>query len=471
MGTEERIKEIVEAQKAYFRRGDTLDVKWRLAQLKKLRKAVRENEEAFERALNEDLGRSAFESYLCDIGPLISEINEIIRHLRRWARPETHFSGLICFPSIITRVYKMPYGVTLIFSPFNFPILLSLGVLAASISAGNTAVIRPSSKTPACTALLKSFIADLFPSEYVTVVDGDHDIATALMEQRFDKVFYTGSPQVGKKILSNAAKNLTPAALELGGENGNWCIVRKDADLKDAAHKIAFFKILNAGQICININQIAVAEEVADEFLGYLKEEFTAQLGDDPASNEEYPQLINDKAYRKCASLAGDYADRIIFGGKGDPEKRRFSPTIIYPVRIDEHIVRKELFCPLLPVVTFRDNDVDSIMDTIESREHPLSMYLFTKDTRWASRMMSSHQFGGGCINEVCIHLMVKGVPFNGTGHSGMGAYHGIWGFREFTHPQTVLTGHRRFNLPLRDHPYSGRTAKKKLALLRLFER
>lgn len=471
MSTEAKIKEIVEAQKAYFRRGDTLDVKWRLSQLKRLRKAVRENEEAFERALNEDLGRSAVESYLCDIGPLISEINEMIRHLRRWARPETHFSGLMCFPSIITRVYKMPYGVTLIFSPFNFPILLSLGVLAASISAGNTAVIRPSSKTPACTALLKSFIADLFPSEYVTVVDGDHDVATALMEQRFDKVFYTGSPQVGKIILANAAKNLIPAALELGGENGNWCIIRKDADLKDAAHKIAFFKVLNAGQICININQIAIAEEVADEFLGYLKEEFTAQLGDDPVFNDEYPQLINDEAYRKCASLAGDYADRIIFGGKGNPDKRRFSPTIIYPVSIDEPIVCKELFCPLLPVVTFRDDDVESILDTIESREHPLSMYLFTKDTKWASKIMSSHQFGGGCINEVCIHLMVKGVPFNGTGHSGMGAYHGIWGFREFTHPQTVLKGHRRFNLPLRDHPYSGRAERHKLPLLRLFER
>ena len=466
---EQKIKEIVERQRSFFRAGATLDISWRIAQLKKLKKAIIVHENDFMAALKTDLGRSDVEGYLCDVIPTIIEINETIRGLRRWARPEKHFSGMLCFPSIVTKVYKMPYGVSLIISPFNFPILLTLGVLTASIAGGNTAVIKTSSKSAACTEVLKKFIAEVFPENYVTVIDGGHDIADICLAQRFDKIFYTGSPSVGKHVLSEAAKNLTPVALELGGENGNWCIVRKDADLKDAARKIAFFKLCNAGQICININQIAVAEEVATQFLEELKKEFTRQIGEKPTENEDYPKLITDAAYEKCAKIAESYSNRIIYGGEGDKKTHRFSPTIIYPVNIDEDIVQHELFNPILPVVPFKDCDIDSLMNTIASREHPLAMYLFTKDIRWANRVMSSQQFGGGCINEVCIHLMVKGVPFNGIGHSGMGAYHGEWGFREFTHPQTVLKGKAFFNLPLREHPYSGKAGKVKMWVMKKF--
>ncbi|MCQ2309787.1 MAG: aldehyde dehydrogenase family protein [Bacteroidales bacterium] len=466
---EQIIKEIVENQRIFFRSGTTLDVSWRIAQLKKLKKAVIAHENDFIAALKTDLGRSDVEGYLCDVIPTIIEINETIRGLRKWARPEKHFSGMLCFPSIVTKVYKMPYGVSLIISPFNFPILLTLGVLTANIAGENTAVIKTSSKSAACTAVLKKFIAEVFPENYVTVIDGGHDIADMCLAQRFDKIFYTGSPAVGRHVLSEAAKNLTSVALELGGENGNWCIVRKDADLKDAARKIAFFKLCNAGQICININQIAVAEEVVTQFLEELKKEFMRQIGEKPTENEDYPKLITDAAYEKCAKIAESHGDRIIYGGEGDKYSRRFSPTIIYPVNVDDDIVQHELFNPILPVVPFKDRDIDSLMETIASREHPLAMYLFTKDIRWANRVMSSQQFGGGCINEVCIHLMVKGVPFNGTGHSGMGAYHGEWGFREFTHPQTVLKGKAFFNLPLREHPYSGKAGKVKMWILKKF--
>jgi aldehyde dehydrogenase (NAD+) len=318
---------------------------------------------------------------------------------------------------------------------------------------------------------MKRFFAEVFPPEYVTLIDGGHDVADMCLAQRFDKIFYTGSPSVGKHVMAEAAKNLTPVALELGGETGNWCVVRKDADLKDAARKIAFFKLLNAGQICININQIAVAKEVAEPFLEELKKAFTKQIGENPMTNEEYPKLITEAAYDKCAKLADEYRDRIIYGGVGDRSSCKYAPTIIYPVNQDEHIVQHELFCPLLPVVPFPDAEVDAMMETIAEREHPLAMYLFTKDMKWANRTMQTQQYGGGCINEVCIHLMVKGVPFNGTGHSGMGAYHGEWGFREFTHPQTVLKGHTRFNLPLREHPYSGKAGEWKMKLLKWFER
>ena len=469
--TQETIHAVVEAQRAFFRTGATLDVNERIAQLKKLKQTVQTHQSMLEEALYEDLGRSATEAYLCDLGPVIVEINEILHGLRRWARPERKYSGLLCFPSLCTTVHKMPYGVTLIISPFNFPILLTLGVLAASISGGNTAVLKTSSKSKACTRALKTLIEQTFPPEYVTLIDGGHDTADLCLNERFDKIFYTGSPAVAKHVLEAASAHLTPVALELGGETGNWCIIRKDADLEDAARKIAFFKLCNAGQICININQIAVAEEVADAFLRELRQAFIRQIGERAEENPEYPKLITPAAYEKCALLAEEYRDRIVFGGTGDRETGKFSPTVIYPVSIDEPIVQRELFCPLLPVVPYRDETVESVLDVIESREHPLAMYVFTRDKRWANRVMRTQQFGGGCINEVCVHMMVKGVPFNGTGHSGMGAYHGEWGFREFTHPQTVLTGKTHGNLSLREHPYTGAAGKRKRMLLKWFER
>ncbi|MBR2831453.1 MAG: aldehyde dehydrogenase family protein [Oscillospiraceae bacterium] len=467
MWTKDTIHALAEKQRTFFRTGVTLDVDWRLRQLKKLRAAVLAHEKELTGALAADLGRSEAEAYFCDVGSTVLELTEAIRGLRRWAKTETHFSGLHNFPSLVTRVYKLPYGISLIISPFNFPVLLSLGVLTASIAGGNTAVIKASSKSPACTAALQRLISGTFPEEYAAVVDGGHDTADLCLEERFDKIFYTGSPAVGRHVLEAAAKNLTPAALELGGETGNWCVVRKDADLRDAARKIAFFKLCNSGQICIDINQVAVAEEAAEEFLTALKAEFTRQIGPDALKNPEYPRLISEAAWDKCAREAEAYRDRIVYGGRGDRETLRFQPTVIWPVDADEPIVRHELFSPLLPVVPFPDAEVDRLMDVIGSREHGLALYLFTRDIRWAKRVMSTQQYGGGGVNEVCQHLMVKGVPFNGVGHSGMGAYHGEWGFREFTHPSAVMFGSRRFNLPLREHPYTD----KKLSLIRKFER
>ncbi len=469
--SENMIREITEKQRKYFRSNETLDISFRIRQLKKLKQAVIDNEEMLEEALKNDLGRSKTEAYLCDVGPIIVEINEIIHGLRRWERPEKHFSGLMCFPSLSTTVYKMPYGVTLIISPFNFPILLTLGVLAASLAGGNTAVLKTSSKSACCTKALKKLIEETFPPEYVALIDGGHDVADLCLAQRFDKIFYTGSPKVATHVMSEAAKNLTPVALELGGETGNFCIVRKDACVTDAARKIAFFKLCNAGQICININQIAVAEEIADEFNAALKKEFIRQIGEHPEENEEYPRLITEAVFDKCEKLSEEYQDRILFGGNGNRGTCKFAPTMIYPVPVDDEIVRHELFCPILPIIPFKDDEIDSLMEIIADREHPLAMYVFTSDRKWARRVMSTMQYGGGCINEVCIHMMVKGVPFNGTGHSGMGAYHGEWGFREFTHPTTVMKGSRFFNLPLREHPYSGKAEKIKMKLLKLFEK
>ena len=471
MWTKENIHDIVSEQKKYFRTNETLSVDWRILQLKRLKTAVSIYEDDLVAALREDLGRSEAEAYLADIGSLIMEINEIISGLKRWARPELHLSGPACFPSIFTRVYKMPYGTTLIISPFNFPVLLSLGPLAAAMAGGNTAVIKASSKSPATTKALQKIISETFPAGYITVIDGGHEVADLLLEERFDKIFYTGSPRVGSHVMEMASHNLTPVALELGGETGNWAIVRKDADIFDAARKIAFFKIMNSGQICINVNQVAVEESIYEDFIEELKFEISRQIGDAPLNNPEYPHLISRDAYDKCAGLANQYKDRILYGGHGDPAALRFEPTLIGPVDINENIVNHELFNPLLPIVPYKDAEESDLLDTIASREHGLALYVFTSDKKRARYIMSTQQYGGGCINEVCLHLMVKGVPFNGTGHSGIGAYHGVWGFREFTHPQTVLEGSTRFNLPLREHPYTGPEGNWKMKVLKIFQR
>ncbi len=470
MYSEVAIKEIVDKQRKYFKTGATLDIDFRKSQLKKLKKAMIDYEKDIIEALKSDLGRSDVEAFFCDIGTVILEINETLRGLKKWAKPEKLYSGLVCFPSLITRVYKMPYGVSLIISPYNFPFLLTFGVLIAAIAGGNTAVIKTSSKAINSTKVIKKIVADIYKPEYVTVIDGGHDVADKCLAQRFDKIFYTGSSRVGKHVLKCAAENLTPVALELGGENGNWCIIRKDADIRDAARKIAFFKLLNSGQVCININQVAVASEVADEFVNNLKNEFDRQIGD-AVNNKDYPKLITKTAYDSCAKEALEYQDRIVYGGFGNEATLKYAPTIIYPVDIDENIVKHELFNPLLPIVVYEDQKVDELLKIIADREHGLALYIFTKDITWANKVMSTQQFGGGCINEVCLQLMVKGAPFNGTGHSGMGAYHGKWGFDEFTHPQTVLQGYNKFNLPLREHPYSGKIGKIKMKLLKLFER
>ena len=459
--TKESIHQIVLNQREFFNSGQTLNIKFRKEQLKKLKKAIIDNQQKIVDALHIDLGRCEVESYLCDIGDVVMEINEYLHGLSKWSKPETHFSGLACFPSIFTKVYKMPYGVSLIISPFNFPVLLSIGVLAAAIAGGNTAIIKASSKSKATTEALLEIISKTFPPEYVVVIDGGHDIADFCLEERVDKIFYTGSPNVAKHVMEMASKNLTPVALELGGETGNWCVIRKDANLKDAARKVAFFKIMNAGQVCININQVAIAEEVADQFIEELKQAIIKQIGEKGYQNEEYPKLITSRAYQNIADEAEQYRDRIVFGGEGDSNTCKYSPTIIYPVDINESIVQHEIFGPLLPVVKFKDAEIDELLKVIANREHGLALYLFTKNKKWAKRVMQSQQYGGGCVNEVCLQIMVKGVPFNGTGHSGMGAYHGVWGFREFTHPSTVLFGHTHFNLSLREHPYTPN--KKKL--------
>lgn len=461
--TQEYIHELVNKQKAFFKTNVTLSVKYRINALKRLKKMILNHEEELIKALHEDLGRSEGEAYLFDIASTILEINENIKGVKKWSKPERHYSGLLAFPSTKTMVYKIPYGVSLIIAPFNFPILLSLGVLTATLAAGNTAIIKTSSKSIKTTETLERLIKKTFSSEYITLLGGGHDVSDYLLDEKIDKIFYTGSPRIGRHVLEKASKNLVSTALELGAENGNWAIVRKDADIKDAARKIAFIKIANSGQICVNVNAVLIERSIAYNFIEELKKEISRQIGSDASKNEQYSKMINKRAFDNVINDLNKYHDRIIYGGTFNSETLKISPTLLYPIDIEEEVVNRELFSPLLPLVLFDDSEIDKNLSILGNREHPLSLYIFTKDMKWAKRVMSSSQYGGGGVNEVLMQTMIKGVPFNGVGHSGMGSYHGEWGFKEFSHPSTVIFGKRKFILSLKEHPYT----KKKLKLFR----
>lgn len=453
------IHELILKQRQFFLSNVTLNIKYRIDSLKKLKNAIKKYEKKLIDALTIDLGRHPLEGFLSDVGPVYGEIDEAIKNLKKWQKPTKLYSGLCNFPSTRSYIYKMPYGVVLIISPFNFPVYLTFAPVVAAIAGGNTCVVKTSSKSSMATIVMKELIESTFDDNYIALFDGGHDVSDMLLDERFDKIFYTGSPEVGKHVLAKAAPNLTPCALELGGENGNWAIVTKNADIHDAARKIAFFKILNSGQICINVNQVAVSKTIASKFIDALKEEFTKQIGD-AVNNAEYPKLINLAAFNKCLDKINEYKDKIIYGGSSNSDTLKISPTILCPIDINDKIVQKELFNPILPIVIFDDDHIEELFRIIQDREHGLALYLFTKDLKWGKDVMQKMQYGGGCINEVCVHLMVKGAPFNGVGHSGMGRYHGKWGFDEFTHPQTVLIGKTKLNLSLREHPYTDKKEK-----------
>ncbi len=461
--TKDYVSNLVKKQKEYFNSGETLSISFRLKQLKLLKKMLLDNQDLLIETLYLDLGRSETEAYLFDIGATLKEINENIKNVKKWAKKEIHYSGLLAFPSTKTYVYKMPYGVSAIVSPFNFPVFLSLSVLASSIAAGNTAILKTSSKSKHTTDVLIKIISQTFNDKYIAILGGGHDVSDYLLQEKVDKIFYTGSPRIGKHVLDLAKDNLVPVTLELGGEEGNWCIIRKDADIMDAARKIAFCKIANSGQICININSVLVAKQISGDFINKLKMAIKKQIGESPLLNKEYPRMIGETSFNNAVNDIKKYQSRIIFGGRYDSSALKIEPTLIYPVYMNEEIVRRELFSPLLPIVEINDDEIDNMIEIIDSREHPLAMYIFTKNIKWAKKVMSKSQFGGGAINEVLIHSLITGVPFNGVGHSGMGAYHGEWGFKEFSHPQTVLIGKTKGNLSLREHPYN----KKKLKLIK----
>nr|WP_317399979.1 aldehyde dehydrogenase [uncultured Gemmiger sp.] len=456
--TEQEIQSILKRQREYFAAGHTLPAEARIAALKKLKASLQNHEADLARALKTDLGKSATESYMCETGLTLSEATWMIRHVRRLMRERRVPTPLSQFAARSFRS-PTPYGNVLIMSPWNYPVLLTLDPLIDAIAAGNTAIVKPSAYAPATAEVLQQILEECFPPEHVCVVTGGRAENQALLHQKFDMIFFTGSKAVGKEVLRCAAEYLTPAVLELGGKSP--CIVEKSAKIGLAAKRIVFGKYLNCGQTCVAPDYILCDASIRDELIEAIQKEITAQFGSDPMANEGYGKIINEKHYRRLMGLI-DPA-KVVCGGTGDEKTQRIAPTVMKDVTREDAVMGEEIFGPILPVLTY--TNLDAALADIESQPHPLALYLFSEDKAVQRKVLDRCHFGGGCLNDVIIHLATSEMPFGGVGESGMGGYHGKTGFEAFSHLRSIVDKKTWLDMPVRYQPYT----KQKDKMLRFF--
>ncbi len=452
------IEKLVERQRAFFRENKTKELKFRLQALKRLEDAIVNNEEDLKAALKEDLNKSSMESYMTEIGLTLSEIRYVRKNLSRWDQDEKVVTPLAQFHAK-SFVRREPYGVVLVMAPWNYPVMLSLEPLIGAIAAGNCCILKPSAYAPAVSAALNRLIQQVFPSRFVSVVEGGREENTMLLEQKFDYIFFTGGVQVGKLVMKKAAENLTPVTLELGGKSP--CIVDKTANLNLAARRIAFGKFLNSGQTCVAPDYLLVQEEVKDRLIELLKKWIHRMLGENPLESPDYPRMISRKHFDRVRRLMD--GQQIAEGGYGDQETLQIAPTILDRVPWDAPVMQEEIFGPVLPVLTF--SDIDEVIGKLKEKEKPLALYLFTTSRENEERVLRELSFGGGCINDTVIHLATSRMGFGGVGSSGMGSYHGKNSYETFSHAKSIVKKSNWIDLPIRYYPYS----KTKEKLLRSF--
>ncbi len=445
--TEYEIRALVEKQRVYFRTGATLDVSFRVRALNRLADCIRSREADIAAALRQDLGKSAFESYMCETGLVLSELNYMRRHVRSLSRERSVRTPLAQFHA---RSYQKPapYGVTLVMSPWNYPFLLAMDPLVDAIAAGNTVVVKPSAYSPRTSALVSDLIRECFDEAHAAVVTGGRAENTALLEQKFDYIFFTGSQSVGREVMGRAAAHLTPVTLELGGKSP--CIVERTANLKLAARRIVFGKFLNCGQTCVAPDYIYCDRQIKDELAARLRSEIEAQFGEHPLNNPDYGRIVNEKHFDRLRGLLDP--DKIIHGGGSRRETLQIEPTVMDGAAFDDPVMGEEIFGPILPILTY--DSLDEALAQIESRPHPLALYIFTSSKAAARAAVSRCGFGGGCVNDVVIHLATSGMGFGGFGESGMGSYHGREGFAAFSHYKSIVDKKTWMDLPMRYQPY-----------------
>lgn len=446
--TGERISSIVRAQRTYFNSHATLPVEARADALRRLRQALMDNEDRVAAALKADLGKSSTESYMCEVGMTLSEVSWFLRHLRTLTREKTVPTPLAQFAA---RSYRKPspYGVTLIMSPWNYPLLLTLDPLVSALAAGNTAVVKPSAYSPATSALLAELLGDLFPPEYVAVVTGGREENRCLLEEKFDYIFFTGSKAVGRTVLEKAAAHLTPVTLELGGKSP--CIVHESANLKVAARRIVFGKYLNCGQTCVAPDYILCQRSVKDRFLEAVRAEIAAQYPGSYLDNPAYGKMISNRHFDRVTALIDP--EKVVCGGRSSRDAQKIEPTVMDGVSWDDPVMGEEIFGPVMPVLTF--DTIDEVIETVNAHDRPLALYLFAEDKAVIRRVTSRCLFGGGCVNDVIIHLATSSMGFGGVGESGMGAYHGKAGFDTFSHYKSIVDKKTWIDLPMRYQPYT----------------
>ena len=439
------IHEIVESEKHFFRTGVTRGVDFRIDMLKKFRKAIIENDELISAALKADLNKQPFESYMCETGLLLEEINFHIKRLKKWSKTRRVKSGIGQLPGK-SYVCPEPYGVVLIMAPWNYPVQLCLLPLVGAISAGNCAVVKPSAYAPESSRVISKLIESAFPTGFVTAVEGGRDANKALLDEPFDYIFFTGSVAVGKTVMEAAAKRLTPVTLELGGKSP--IIVDETANLPLAARRIAFGKVLNAGQTCVAPDYLMIEKSVEAPFIEEYKKALADFFPDGDMSG--MVRIINDKHFERVCNIL-DNSGNVVIGGARDAETRFIEPAVLTGVPVDSPAMQQEIFGPVLPVLPYEK--LDDCIDFIRSRPKPLALYIFSENKMNQEKVLNSCSFGGGCINDTVIHLASSHMSFGGVGESGMGSYHGKKSFDTFTHYRSVLK-QGKLDVKLRYFPY-----------------
>lgn len=442
------IELLVKKQRAYFEKGKTKDVSWRIAALKTLRKSILSHEKEIEEALAADLKKSSFETYMCETGMVLSELSHMIRHIKGYAGERRVATPLAQFHAK-SFTSPEPYGVVLVMAPWNYPFMLAIEPIIGAIAAGNCVVIKPSDYAPATADVIEKIISDCFAPHFVAVVKGGRAENQSLLEQRFDFIFFTGSVSVGKTVMRKAAEHLTPVCLELGGKSP--CIVDKTANIPLAARRIVFGKYLNLGQTCVAPDYLFVQEEVKDRLLTEIEKQIRLQFGDCPLDNPDYGKIINEKHYRRLLGLMEN--ETILTGGETREETCQIAPTVLTDITPSSPIMKQEIFEPLLPVMTFRD--ISEVITYVTRHEKPLALYLFSGSSAVCKRVLRSCSFGGGCINDTVIHLATGNMGFGGVGNSGMGSYHGKESFELFSHRRSIVKKYTWMDLPIRYQRYT----------------
>lgn len=437
----------LDKQKKFFQTGATKDVSFRIKQLKKLKKLLVDNEQLLIQEVHKDFQKSEFETYVTEIGLVITDINYAIKNVESWSKQQSVSTPLVNFPSknfIITE----PYGSALIISPWNYPILLAMQPLVGAIAAGNTAILKPSELTENTSSVLEKLISEYFEDEFLKVILGDVEVSSALVKMDFDYIFFTGSTKVGKIIMREAAERLTPLTLELGGKSP--CIIDQTANLEVSAKRIAWGKFVNAGQTCVAPDYLLVEKSIKQEFLDHLKTAINQLYGDDPKVSPDFPRIINDAHFDRLSTLLDD--GETFIGGESEKASRYIAPTILNNITLDDSIMQDEIFGPILPVLDYES--VEDCINIINARPRPLALYVFTSDQALEDRIMSTVSFGGGAVNDTIAQLGNHHLSFGGVGASGFGSYHGKSSFDCFSHKKSVMKKPFWPDFPIRYAPY-----------------
>ena len=448
----EDINLIFKKQKEFFESGKTINVDYRIKNLKKLNDIIKKNEDKILSELKKDLGKSNFEGYVTEVGILYDDINFHIKNVKKWSSEEKRKSPIVYYPSK-SYIYKEPYGVTLIIGPFNYPFQLVIAPLIGAISAGNTAIIKPSENSRNIALLLEKLINENFPEEYLRVVNplGGKETVSLLLDKPFDYIFFTGSVRVGKLVMQKAAQHLTPVTLELGGKSP--CIVDSDAKLKLAAKRIVWGKFLNAGQTCVAPDYLCVHKSVKDELLKLIINEIRVQFGENVRNSEDYPRIVNKSSLERLSGYLND--GKIYYGGNIDEDNLYMEPTLIIKPDLNSPLMSDEIFGPILPILVYED--LDNVIKFINHREKPLALYYFSESKKKIKYVLTSTTSGGVTINDTIIHVANLNLPFGGVGNSGVGKYHGKESFETFTHNKSVMKRGTFIEFNIRFAPYKNK--------------